>query len=72
MPVRCDFATSMRHRLFDRVAPCFVDGRDLKCTVRSVPTLVGQRIAAISLGYEDVDDHDTLAMIRCSRFCLTG
>jgi Transposase DDE domain group 1 len=46
--------------LFDRVAACFVDGRDAACTVHSVRTLVGQRIAAIALGYEDVDDHDTL------------
>lgn len=28
--------------------------------MHSVQTLVGQRIAAIALGYEDVDDHDTL------------
>ena len=46
--------------LFDRVAACFVDRRDPECTVHSVRTLVGQRIAAIALGYEDVDDHDTL------------
>lgn len=46
--------------LFDRVACCFVDRRDPDLTVHSVRTLVGQRIAAIALGYEDVDDHDTL------------
>jgi hypothetical protein len=46
--------------LFDRVASCFVDGRAATCTVHSVRTLVGQRITAIALGYEDVDDHDTL------------
>jgi hypothetical protein len=46
--------------LFDRVASCFVDRRDPDCTVHSVRTLVGQRITAIALGYEDVDDHDTL------------
>jgi len=46
--------------LFDRVASCFVDWRDPDLTVHSVRTLVGQRIAAIALGYEDVDDHDTL------------
>ncbi len=46
--------------LFDRVAACFVDRRDPILTVHSVRTLVGQRIAAIALGYEDVDDHDTL------------
>ena len=42
------------------MAACFIDGRDPDCTVHSLRTLVGQRIAAIALGYEDVDDHDTL------------
>jgi hypothetical protein len=46
--------------LFGRVASCFVDRRDPDCTVHGLRTLVGQRIAAIALGYEDVDDHDTL------------
>ena len=55
--------------LFDRVASCFVDRRDSDLTVHSVRTLVGQRIAAIALGYEDVDDHDTLRHDRCSHFC---
>ena len=46
--------------LFGRVAACFADRRNPDRTVHSVRTLVGQRIAAIALGYEDVDDHDTL------------
>ena len=46
--------------LFDRVASCFVDHRKPDLTVHSVRTLVAQRISAIALGYEDVDDHDTL------------
>lgn len=46
--------------LFDRVAACFNDWRDPDCTVHSVRTLVAQRITSIALGYEDVDDHDTL------------
>jgi hypothetical protein len=46
--------------LFDRVASCFVDRRNRELTVHSVRTLVAQRIAAIALGYEDIDDHDTL------------
>jgi hypothetical protein len=46
--------------LFRRVAACLIDRRDPERTVHSVQTLVGQRIAAIALGYEDVDDHDTL------------
>lgn len=46
--------------LFERVAACFVDHRDAARTVHGLETLVGQRIAAIALGHEDVDDHDAL------------
>ena len=46
--------------LFERMAACFVDRRDPDCTVHSVRTLVAQRVTAIALGYEDVEDHDTL------------
>ena len=28
--------------------------------IHALPTLIGQRIVAIALGYEDVNDHDTL------------
>ena len=52
--------TASAIRLFDRVAACFADRRDPACTVHSVRTLVAQRIAAIALGYEDVEDHDRL------------
>ena len=46
--------------LFDQIAACFVDGRNPDCTVHSVRTLVAQRVTAVALGYEDVNDHDTL------------
>jgi len=46
--------------LFDRIAACFIDSRSSALTVHSARTLVAQRISAIALGYEDVDDHDTL------------
>ena len=46
--------------LFDRIAGCFVDRRNPDCTVHDVRTLVAQRVTAIALGYEDVEDHDTL------------
>lgn len=46
--------------LFDRMAACFVDRRNRDFTVHSVRTLVAQRVTAIALGYEDVEDHDTL------------
>ena len=47
-------------RLIERVAACFSDGRDPGQLIHALPTLVGQRIVAIALGYEDVNDHDTL------------
>jgi hypothetical protein len=46
--------------LIDRVAACFTDGRNPGAVVHALRTLVGQRIIAIALGYEDVNDHDTL------------
>ena len=46
--------------LFDRIADCFIDRRNPDCTVHDVRTLVAQRVTAIALGYEDVEDHDTL------------
>ena len=46
--------------LFDRVAGCFTDHRDPRLTEHSVRTLVSQRIVAIALGYEDLNDHDDL------------
>ena len=47
-------------RLIERVAACFSDGRDPGQLIHALPTLVGQRIVAIALGYEDVDDHERL------------
>jgi Transposase DDE domain group 1 len=47
-------------RLIERAAACFSDGRDPGQLIHALPTLVGQRIVAIALGYEDVNDHDTL------------
>ncbi len=46
--------------LIHRVAGCFRDARDESQVEHSLPTLVGQRIVGIALGYEDVNDHDTL------------
>lgn len=46
--------------LVDRVAACFTDGRNQADVVHPLRTLIGQRIIAIALGYEDVNDHDSL------------
>jgi hypothetical protein len=38
----------------------FQDGRDPDALLHTVPSLIGQRIFAIALGYEDINDHDHL------------
>jgi Transposase DDE domain group 1 len=47
-------------RLIDRLAECFVDHRDAGAIEHSVRTLVAQRVFGIALGYEDLNDHETL------------
>ena len=46
--------------LIDRVSACFQDSRDPDRVVHPLRTLIGQRIVSITLGYEDVNDHDDL------------
>jgi len=46
--------------LIDRLAECFVDHRDAGAVEHSVRTLVAQRVFGIALGYEDLNDHETL------------
>ena len=46
--------------LFGRVASCFEDHRAEELVVHTLPAMVGQRIAGIALGYEDIEDHDEL------------
>jgi Transposase DDE domain group 1 len=47
-------------RLTERFAACFSDGRDARSIEHTVETLVGQRVFGLALGYEDLNDHDTL------------
>jgi hypothetical protein len=47
-------------RLVERLAGCFSDGRQAELIEHSVETLVGQRVFALALGYEDLVDHDEL------------
>jgi Transposase DDE domain group 1 len=61
MPVRCFLgATDRAIGLVRRFAGCFSDGRDAASIEHSLGTLVGQRLFAIALGYEDLNDHDEL------------
>ena len=46
--------------LLDRAAQCFQDYRDPEAVEHSVRDLVAQRIYALALGYEDLNDHDEL------------
>jgi len=46
--------------LIDRLADCIPDPRNPLMTVHDQRTLLAQRIFGIALGYEDLNDHDTL------------
>src|SRR5271167_2146937 len=46
--------------LVGRFARCFGDVRRQDLSEHEVKTLVGQRVFAIALGYEDLNDHDEL------------
>lgn len=43
-----------------RLAGCFRDKRDARLIEHSVEELLHQRIGALSMGYEDLNDHDSL------------
>lgn len=46
--------------LIDRLAGCFSDARDPDLIEHTVRTLVGQRVFGMALGYEDLNDHESL------------
>lgn len=46
--------------LMPRLGQCFVDHRRAESIEHDVQSLVAQRVYAIALGYEDLNDHDTL------------
>jgi len=53
-------ATDRAIDLIGRFAGCFRDWRCAELIEHEVVTLVGQRVFAIALGYEDLNDHDDL------------
>jgi hypothetical protein len=53
-------ATDRAIDLVGRFASCFHDERRREYIEHEVATLVGQRVFAIALGYEDLNDHDEL------------
>ena len=46
--------------ILKRFAGCFRDYRDRQRTEHSLKTLISQRVYGIALGYEDLNDHDSL------------
>jgi hypothetical protein len=50
----------LAHGLIDSFAQCFTDMRDERYVEHSVRDLVAQRAFALCLGYEDLNDHETL------------
>jgi hypothetical protein len=53
---RTDEATG----LIDRLAGCFIDERAPQLIEHTVRTLIGQRVFGMALGYEDLNDHESL------------
>ena len=53
-------ATDRAIRLVKRFAACFQDYRSARDIAHPLPTLVGQRVFGIALGYEDLIDHDEI------------
>ena len=53
-------ATDRTIRLVERFAGCFTDRRAPELIEHEVVRLVGQRVFALALGYEDLVDHDEL------------
>ena len=57
-------AVEARTGLLAGASRCFVDHRDPQRIEHSVEELVSQRVVALALGYEDLNDHDELASRR--------
>jgi len=49
-----------RIRLIERLAACFDDHRDPLLVRHPVKEMIAQRVYALALGYEDLNDHDEL------------
>jgi hypothetical protein len=52
--------TDRRLKLLPRFAQCFLDGRDPERIQHTVAEMVSQRVYALALGYEDLNDHEQL------------
>jgi hypothetical protein len=54
--------TDSKMNLLERFSRCFVDGRNPLLTEHSVEQMIRQRVYALALGYEDLNDHDQLRL----------
>jgi len=52
--------TDKRLNLIERLAGCFLDGRNQALVEHSIPEMLSQRIYGLALGYEDLNDHEQL------------
>ena len=57
--------TDRRIRLLKRLRDCFRDGRNPARVEHGLEQMLAQRIYALALGYEDLNDHEQLRRIRC-------
>ncbi len=56
--------------LLERLSACFFDHRSAERIEHTLPVLLGQRIFALALGYEDLNDHDELRQDPLLAACL--
>jgi hypothetical protein len=54
--------TDAKLNLLARFSQCFVDGRNPALIEHSVEQMIRQRVYALALGYEDLNDHDQLRL----------
>ena len=52
--------TDSKMNLLKRFSQCFVDGRNQDLIEHSVEQMIRQRVFALALGYEDLNDHEQL------------
>ena len=59
---------AQRTGLFGRLSACFRDYREPQRTRHPVEVLVAARVLGLALGYEDLNDHDTLRQSKLGGF----
>ena len=61
-------AANQAFQVTGRLAACFIDHRNPARVEHSLESLLGQRVFALALGYEDINDHDRLRDDSCWRW----